>query len=85
MKKGATPSDRVHRFLADAGVVQPLKKHSPQKMQAQEEGAGTRCRQREGRPLLPRRSCCGCGRRRASCRRSVRATFFSASSSARRV
>jgi len=43
MKKGATPSDRVHRFLADAGVVQPLKKHSPQKMlpkkKAQERAA----------------------------------------------
>ena len=43
MKKGAVPSDRVHRFLAAAGVVQPLKKHSPQKMQpkkkAQERAA----------------------------------------------
>ena len=43
MAKGATPSDRVHRFLADAGVLQPLKKHSPQKMQpkkkAQERAA----------------------------------------------
>src|ERR1700761_1031422 len=43
LKKGATPSDRVHRFLADAGVLQPLKKHSPQKMQpkkkAQERAA----------------------------------------------
>ena len=43
LKKGATPSDRVHRFLADAGVLKPLKKHSPQKMQpkkkAQERAA----------------------------------------------
>ena len=43
MKKGAVPSDRVHRFLANAGVVQPLKKHSPQKMlpkkKAQERAA----------------------------------------------
>ena len=43
LKKGATPSERVHRFLADAGVLQPLKKHSPQKMQpkkkAQERAA----------------------------------------------
>ena len=31
MKKGATPSDRVHRFLADAGVVKPLKKNNPEK------------------------------------------------------
>jgi len=29
--KGATPSDRVHRFLADAGVLQPLKKNNPEK------------------------------------------------------
>jgi small subunit ribosomal protein S16 len=43
MKKGAVPSDRVHRFLAAAGVVEPLKKHSPQKMlpkkKAQERAA----------------------------------------------
>ncbi|HSC61488.1 MAG TPA: 30S ribosomal protein S16 [Rhizomicrobium sp.] len=43
MKKGAVPSERVHRFLAAAGVVQPLKKHSPQKMlpkkKAQERAA----------------------------------------------
>ena len=43
MKKGAVPSDRVHRFLADAGVLQPLKKNSPQKSQpkkkAQERAA----------------------------------------------
>jgi small subunit ribosomal protein S16 len=31
MKKGARPSDRVHRFLAAAGVVEPLKKNNPQK------------------------------------------------------
>ncbi|HEY2070315.1 MAG TPA: 30S ribosomal protein S16 [Rhizomicrobium sp.] len=29
--KGATPSDRVHRFLADAGILQPLKKNNPEK------------------------------------------------------
>ena len=29
--KGATPSDRVHRFLADAGVLKPLKKNNPEK------------------------------------------------------
>ena len=43
LKKGATPSDRVHRFLADAGVLQPLKKNNPQKSQpkkkAQERAA----------------------------------------------
>jgi small subunit ribosomal protein S16 len=31
MKKGATASDRVHRFLANAGLVQPLKKNNPEK------------------------------------------------------
>ena len=31
LAKGATPSDRVHRFLADAGVLQPLKKNNPEK------------------------------------------------------
>ena len=31
LKKGATPSDRVHRFLAEAGVLQPLKKSNPEK------------------------------------------------------
>ncbi|MGQ0741853.1 MAG: 30S ribosomal protein S16 [Alphaproteobacteria bacterium] len=31
MKKGATPSDRVHRFLAEAGVLAPLKRNNPEK------------------------------------------------------
>jgi small subunit ribosomal protein S16 len=31
IKKGAVPSERVHRFLAAAGALQPLKKHSPEK------------------------------------------------------
>ena len=31
MKKGAVPSERVHRFLAAAGVLKPLKKSSPEK------------------------------------------------------
>jgi small subunit ribosomal protein S16 len=31
MKKGATPSDRVHRFLAEAGVLEPLKRNNPEK------------------------------------------------------
>lgn len=31
LKKGATPSDRVHRFLAEAGVLQPLKRNNPEK------------------------------------------------------
>ena len=29
--KGATASDRVHRFLANAGVLKPLKRNNPQK------------------------------------------------------
>ena len=29
--KGATASDRVHRFLSDAGVVKPLTKNNPDK------------------------------------------------------
>ena len=41
--KGATASDRVHRFLSDAGVVKAIKHHSPEKMKpkkkAQERAA----------------------------------------------
>src|SRR5579863_4574655 len=29
--KGAVASDRVHRFLAEAGVVKPLSKNNPEK------------------------------------------------------
>jgi small subunit ribosomal protein S16 len=29
--KGATASDRVHRLLADAGVLKPLKRNNPEK------------------------------------------------------
>jgi small subunit ribosomal protein S16 len=29
--KGATASDRVHRLLADAGVLKPLQKNNPEK------------------------------------------------------
>jgi small subunit ribosomal protein S16 len=43
MAKGATATDRVHRFLADAGVLKPLQKNNPQKSQpkkkAQERAA----------------------------------------------
>jgi len=31
MAKGATPSDRVHRMLAEAGVLAPLKRNNPEK------------------------------------------------------
>ena len=31
LKKGATASDRVHRFLANAGLVKPLSKNNPEK------------------------------------------------------
>jgi small subunit ribosomal protein S16 len=41
--KGATASDRVHRFLADAGLVKPIAHHNPEKMKpkkkAQERAA----------------------------------------------
>jgi len=43
LAKGATASDRVHRFLANAGVLKPLTKNNPQKAQpkkkAQERAA----------------------------------------------
>src|ERR1700742_4296712 len=43
IKKGATASDRVHRFLANAGVVKPLAKTNPNrakpKKKAQERAA----------------------------------------------
>jgi small subunit ribosomal protein S16 len=31
LAKGATPSDRVHRFLAAAGILKPLTHNNPQK------------------------------------------------------
>lgn len=31
LKKGATASDRVHRFLANAGLVKPLVRNNPEK------------------------------------------------------
>jgi small subunit ribosomal protein S16 len=31
LAKGATPSDRVHRFLAAAGLMKPLKRNNPEK------------------------------------------------------
>ena len=31
MKKGALPTDRVHRFLSDAGVLKPVKHDNPEK------------------------------------------------------
>ena len=43
MAKGATATDRVHRFLADAGLLKPLSKNNPNKSQpkkkAQERAA----------------------------------------------
>jgi small subunit ribosomal protein S16 len=43
LAKGATASDRVHRFLSDAGIVKPLTKQNPEKMKpkkkAQERAA----------------------------------------------
>jgi len=31
LAKGATATDRVHRFLANGGVLKPLKKNNPEK------------------------------------------------------
>jgi len=43
--KGAIASDRVHRFLSDAGIVKPLSKQNPEKAKpkkkAQERSAVT--------------------------------------------
>jgi small subunit ribosomal protein S16 len=43
LSKGATASDRVHRFLSDAGLVKAITHHSPEKMKpkkkAQERAA----------------------------------------------
>ena len=43
LAKGATASDRVHRFLADAGVVKPIAHNNPEKVKpkkkAQERAA----------------------------------------------
>lgn len=43
LAKGATASDRVHRFLSDSGLVKPLTKQNPEKMKpkkkAQERAA----------------------------------------------
>jgi small subunit ribosomal protein S16 len=33
MKKGAQPTDRVHRFLSDAGILTAVKHNNPQKAQ----------------------------------------------------
>src|SRR5258706_8250853 len=43
LAKGATPSERVHRFLSDAGVLKAVTHHNPEKMKpkkkAQERAA----------------------------------------------
>src|SRR5690348_7444410 len=50
--KGATATDRVHRFLSDAGLVKPLKKNNPEKAQpkkkAQERAAANAPKPAEG-------------------------------------
>ena len=52
LAKGATPSDRIHRFLADAGLLKPLKKNNPQKAKpkkkAQERAAANAPKPAEG-------------------------------------
>ena len=42
MKKGATASDRVHRFLANAGLAQPRKKSNPEKAKPKKKLANNR-------------------------------------------
>ena len=75
--KGAVASDRVHKFLANAGLVKAAHAQQSAEGPAQEEGAGTRCRRgrRQGgrsRPKTPRRRSDG-GAGRPSCRRHRRA------------
>ncbi|HXL99595.1 MAG TPA: 30S ribosomal protein S16 [Rhizomicrobium sp.] len=52
LAKGATPSDRIHRFLADAGLLTPLKKNNPEKAKpkkkAQERAAANAPKPAEG-------------------------------------
>jgi small subunit ribosomal protein S16 len=52
LAKGATPSDRIHRFLADAGLLKPLKKNNPEKAKpkkkAQERAAANAPKPAEG-------------------------------------
>jgi small subunit ribosomal protein S16 len=52
LAKGATPSDRIHRFLADAGLMKPLKKNNPEKAKpkkkAQERAAANAPKPAEG-------------------------------------
>ena len=43
MAKGALPTDRVLRFLDEAGVMKRETRNNPEKSQAEEEGAGA-CR-----------------------------------------
>ena len=53
MAKGATASDRVHRFLSDAGVLKPLVKNNPEKAKpkkkAQERAAAAASAARQRR------------------------------------
>jgi len=52
LAKGARASDRVHRFLADAGVLKPLVKNNPEKAKpkkkAQERAAAAAPKPAEG-------------------------------------
>jgi small subunit ribosomal protein S16 len=54
MAKGATSTDRVHRFLADAGLVKPFTKNNPEKAKpkkkAQERAAAAAAAAGEAAP-----------------------------------
>ena len=61
MAKGATPSDRVHRLLAEAGVLKPLKAQQSRKGEAEKEASGTRSRRRCCRCRASFCGSCSCG------------------------
>ena len=58
LEKGATASDRVHRFLADAGLVKPLTKNNPNKAKpkkkAQERAEAAAAAKAEPAPEAPK-------------------------------
>ena len=56
MKKGALPTDRVHRFLSDAGVLKPIKHNNPEKAKPRkkaQERAGTLPKEGAEAPAAP--------------------------------
>lgn len=49
LAKGATASDRVHRFLADAGILKPLVRNNPEKAKPKKK-AQERAAAKAGKP-----------------------------------